>query len=122
LNLDNATTYTHHSNLTALNVQHKIGDKMVLRVTAGRLFTNLRADANGRPFRSETVDQIFDEASIVTTPVEVFNPNEEVQYVLPGPGLVNNGGISGTWHDHFAQELTLRTSISYYPGKQNSPL
>jgi outer membrane receptor protein involved in Fe transport len=115
LNLDNATTYTHHSNLTALNVQHKIGDKMVLRVTAGRLFTNLRADANGRPFRSETVDQIFDEASIVTTPVEVFNPNEEVQYVLPGPGLVNNGGISGTWHDHFAQELTLRTSISYYP-------
>jgi hypothetical protein len=38
------------------------------------------------------VDQIFDEASIVTTPVEVFNPNEEVQYVLPGPGLVNNGG------------------------------
>ncbi|MBO6518103.1 MAG: TonB-dependent receptor [Bacteroidia bacterium] len=115
LNLDNATTYTHSANLTALNLKHSINEKTVLRATVGRLFTNLRADANGRPFREETVDQLYDEASIVTDPVQVFNPNGNIQFVLPGPGLVNNGGISSTWHDHFAQEYTIKANIKYYP-------
>lgn len=115
LNLDNATTYTHQSNLTALNLRHTINKKLVMEASIGRLFTNLRADANGRPFRTTTVDQQFDEASIVTDPIQVFNPDGNIQYVLPGPGLVNNGGISSTWHDHYAREITLKTNFRYYP-------
>jgi outer membrane receptor protein involved in Fe transport len=115
LNLDNATTYTHSSNLTAINLRRTINEKLVATLTLGRLFTNLRADANGRPFRTESVDQIYDEQSIVTTPVQVFNPNGFIQYVLPGPGLINNGGISSTWHDHYASEYTIKTSFKFYP-------
>lgn len=115
LNLDNATTYTHRSNLTVLNLQRTLSSKWVGTFTAGRLFTNLRADANGRPFRTETVDQIFDEQSIVTDPVEIFNPDGSVRFVLPGPGLVNNNGISLVWHDHYATENTLKLSFKYYP-------
>lgn len=115
LNLDNATTYTHHSNLTALNLNHFINNNLNLSISAGRLFTKLRADANGRPFREETVDQIYDESSIVTNPVELFNPGDSVLFVLPGPGLVNNGGISSVWHDHYVEEYTFKTKFSYYP-------
>ncbi|MBI1306628.1 MAG: outer membrane beta-barrel protein [Bacteroidetes bacterium] len=115
LNLDNATTYSHQSNLTAINIQHPLSKKTVLHATFGRLFTNLRADANGRPFRTQTVDGIFDEYSIVTDPVTVFNPGDNIQYVLPGPGLINNGGISGTWHDHYASEYTIKFALNIYP-------
>lgn len=117
-NLDNATTYTHRSVLSALNVKHMFNKKWGASLSAGRLFTNLRADANGRPFRSETVDQIYDEANIITDPVGIFNPNDPsgTLFVLPGDGLVNNGGISPLWHDHYAQEYTLRAKITYDPG------
>ncbi|PCJ64637.1 MAG: hypothetical protein COA58_12935 [Bacteroidetes bacterium] len=115
LNLDNATTYTHHSNLTAINIRRTINEKLVGTLSLGRLFTNLRADANGRPFRTGSVDQVYDEESIVTTPVQVFNPGGFIQFVLPGPGLFNNGGISSTWHDHFAREYTIKASFKYYP-------
>ncbi|MDA8886261.1 TonB-dependent receptor [Bacteroidia bacterium] len=115
LNLDNATTYTHHSNLTAINIQRTVNEKLVAKLSLGRLFTNLRADANGRPFRTESVDQVYDEESIVTDPIQVFNPNRNIQYVLPGPGLINNGGISSTWHDHYAREYTIKASFRYYP-------
>ena len=115
LNLDNATTYTHSANLTAINLRHTFTEKLILRATVGRLFTNLRADANGRDFRTPTVDQLYDEYSIVTDPVSVFNPNGNIQFVLPGPGLINNGGISGTWHDHFVQEYTIKANLKLYP-------
>jgi len=118
LNLDNATTYTHSANLTALNLKHTLNKKTIMRLTLGRLFTNLRADANGRPFRTATVDQLYDEYSIVTDPVEVFNPGGNIQFVLPGPGLVNNGGISGTWHDHFAEEYTIKLNFKYLPANK----
>ncbi|MGB0166392.1 MAG: carboxypeptidase-like regulatory domain-containing protein, partial [Luteibaculum sp.] len=119
LNLDNATTYTHHSNLTALNLNHFFSDRWNLSATIGRLFSNLRADANGRPFRTESVDQILDEASIVTDPVEVFNPNDSsVRFILPGPWFINNGGIAGTWHDHYTEEYSSRFKFSYYPNNK----
>lgn len=108
LNLDNANTYTHSSNLTALNFKKLIDTTWSLSVTVGRLFTNLRADANGRPFRESTVDRLNDPASIVTTPVSVYNPGDSVVYVFPGPGLYNNGGIGTLWHDHYAQEYTFK--------------
>ena len=122
LNLDNATTYTHHSNLTALNFKKILNDQWWFNISLGRLFTNLRADANGRPFRDETVDQIYDESSIVTDPVSIFNPGDPVVFVLPGPGLVNNGGISPTWHDHYAREYTFKTKFTRYSESQKNIL
>ncbi len=122
LNLDNATTYTHHSNLTALNISHLISKKVGLSLSLGRLFTNLRADANGRPFRSETVDQLLDEESIITNPLAVFNPNDPsgIYFILPGDGLINNGGITPVWHDHFVQEYSVNAKVNYIPSKTHS--
>jgi len=114
-NPDNANTYTHRSNLTAINFQHFINNNWNVKLDLGRLFTNLRADANGRPFRSETVDQIYDPESIVTNPVSTFNPEDSIIYVLPGDGFVNNNGIATRWHDHYALEYTGRISASYFP-------
>lgn len=122
LNLDNATTYTHKSILTALNFKKILNEKWWFNVSIGRLFTNLRADANGRPFREGSVDQIFSEESIVTNPIRVFNPGSDVQFVLPGPGLVNNGGISPVWHDHYAREYTFKTSFTKYSESQKNKL
>jgi len=113
LDLDNANTYTHHSNLTVANLRGVLGEQWTFELALGRLFTNLRADANGRPFREETVDQIYDPQSIVTSPVDVFNPNGDAVYVFPGPGLVNNGGIATLWHDHYAEEYTLKNKYTF---------
>ena len=119
LNMDKANTYTHQSNLTALSLEQGLGKRWWLNVKVGRLFTNLRADANGRPFRSETVDQVNDPASIITDPVTVFNPDERVRFVNPAPGLINNGGIATLWHDHYAREYTFKAKAEYIPA--NSP-
>ncbi|MGB1003139.1 MAG: TonB-dependent receptor [Salibacteraceae bacterium] len=115
LNLDNATTYTQQSNLTVLNMNHFFNNNWSINASVGRLFTNLRADANGRPFRTETVDQILDEDDIVTDPVGIFNPGDNIVYTQPGPWLINNGGITGTWHDHYVQDYTLKAKVGYYP-------
>lgn len=119
LNLDNATTYTHHSNLTAINLNHLINKRWGLSVSLGRLFTNLRADANGRPFRTETVDQILDEDNIITNPIDIFDVFAPfgINFVLPGNGLYNNGGITSVWHDHYAEEYTFKSKATYIPSK-----
>ena len=114
-NMDNANTYTHQSNLTTLNLEQGLGKQWWLNVTMGRLFTNLRADANGRPFRPETIDQVYDPSSIVTDPVTVFNPEDKVKYVNPPSGLYNNGGIATLWHDHYAREYTFKAKADYMP-------
>ncbi|MEY2970394.1 MAG: hypothetical protein RLZZ599_767, partial [Bacteroidota bacterium] len=116
-NLDNATTYTHHSNLTVLGYNKRLNQKTGLTFSAGRLFTNLRADANGRPFRAETVDQIYDEDYIYTGDLTVFNPNDPYgnYYLIPGNGLINNGGITPIWHDHYAAEHTIKGKLTYQP-------
>lgn len=113
LNLDNANTYTHHSNLTIANFKTLIDTSWTLDVSAGRLFTVLQSDANGRPFRESTVDRIYDPASIVTNPVDVWNPDDSVVYVFPGPGLFNNDGIGTLWHNHHASEYTLKYKLTH---------
>ncbi len=112
LDPDQGNTFTHLSNLSFLKVKGLIKETWTIDAGAGRLFVNLRADANGRPFRYETVDRFFDPASIVTDPVLVSDPSDSVVYVYPGPGLYNNGGIATKWHDHFARELTIRVRVS----------
>lgn len=115
--MDNATTYTHRSNLTALNIRHSFTKKWKLDATVGRLFTRLRADANGRPFRDATLDKVYDPESIVTGPVEIFNDpratSDSVLYVLPGDGFNNNGGIATLWHDHYFVEHTVKAKFTY---------
>lgn len=110
---DNANTYTHSSNLTVLNARGLINERWSVDASVARLFTGLRADANGRAFRDKTVDQIYDPYSIITAPVTAFNPADSVIYVLPGPGLYNNNGIATLWHDHYAQEYTVKSKFSY---------
>jgi outer membrane receptor protein involved in Fe transport len=123
LNLDNATTYTHHSNLTAVNLNHLISQSWGLSISAGRLFTNLRADANGRPFRTETVDQILQEDNIITYPIDLFDGSDQnlgIYYVNTSDGgLVNNNGISSVWHDHYVEEYTLNLKATYIPNQSN---
>jgi len=115
--MDNATTYTHRSNLTALNIRHSINKQWKLDATIGRLFTRLRADANGRPFRDQTLDKVYDPDAIITDPVSIFNNprsnSESVLYVLPSAGFNNNGGISTLWHDHHYEEYTFKAKLTY---------
>ena len=113
LNLDNANTYLHQTSLSVLGLRALINQQWTADVTIGRLFVNLRADANGRPFRTGTVDQLFDPASIVTDPVSVFNPQDSVVFVFPGPGLINNNGIATLWHDHYVEEYTGKVKFNY---------
>jgi outer membrane receptor protein involved in Fe transport len=115
--LDNATVYTHQSNLTILNFKTVLDTSWTLDITAGRLFTYLQADANGRPFRDSTVDQLYDPASIVTNPISVFNPGDSVAYVYPSNGLYNNGGLGTVWHNHHAQEYTFKYKFTH-PSKK----
>ncbi|HYE95017.1 MAG TPA: TonB-dependent receptor [Rubricoccaceae bacterium] len=117
---DNANTFAHDNNLGYLRWSHALGDQSFYEVQVSRLFTRLRADANGRPWRPDTVSTELDPASIPLYPGELFvdeegNPvDPNVQFVLPGPGFFNNGGIATRWHDHFAEELTLRGTFSRF--------
>jgi outer membrane receptor protein involved in Fe transport len=111
--LNNANTYTHQSNLTAMNFSHVFKDRIRMETSVGRLFVNLRADANGRPFREETVSGILDASSIVSNPIDLFNPQDSIVFVLPGPGLANNNGIASLWHDHYVEEYTIKNKFKY---------
>ena len=115
LDLANATTYTHQSNLTVVNYTDNISDRVQMQLSGGRLFSNLRADANGQPFRDASADKVYDPASIVTNPVTLYNPQDTAIYPYPGPGLYNNGGLSTIWHDHYVQEYTLKAIFNYFP-------
>lgn len=114
LNLDNANTYTNRTNLTALNYSIGLSDRARIQMTFGRLFVNVRSDANGRPFRPDATRQaVFDPASIVSDPITLFNPNDPLVFVLPGPGLVNNGGIGTEWHDHYVDQYSGKLKFTY---------
>ena len=119
--LDNANTYAHDSNLSYLKWTHTLSQTSFYEVQLSRLFTRLRADANGRFWRPDSVDGEFDAESIVTAPIEVPDDFDSFfQWVFPGNGLANNGGIAPLWHDHFAEEITFRTSYTkFFNGKQN---
>lgn len=117
-NLDNAGTYTARTNLTAINYTDNINEHWRMDATIGRLFTALRADANGRPFRDQTADKEYDPNSILTNPITIFNPLDEVVYVNPANGLVNNGGIATIWHDHYVQEYTTKLKFTYIPNNK----
>lgn len=112
--LDNANTYAHDSKLAYVKWTHALSSRTFYDVQFSRLFTRLRADANGRHWRPETVDGDFDAESIVVYPVTTFPADDDFWYVLPGPGFANNGGVASLWHDHYAEEYTLRGNVTTY--------
>lgn len=111
---DNAATYAHDKNLTMLRWSHSPSSRFAYNVTASRLFATLRADANGRDWRPDNVDQEFEPRSIVEFPVTYFNPGSDTAFVNPGPGLFNNNGIATTWHHHYFEEYALKYVGSVY--------
>lgn len=117
---ETANTFAHDSNIAYLRWNHVLGPNAFYEVQLSRLFARLRADANGRPWRPLNVDSELDPESITTFPGRLFldeNGNSidpHALFVLPGPGLVNNGGLATRWHDHFAEEWTLRTLYTHF--------
>ncbi len=117
---DRANTYTHDNNLAYLKWTHVLGNQSFYELQASRFFTRLRADANGRDWRPEDVSEELDPASIVDYPASLFvdaegNPvDPNAVFVLPGPGLFNNGGLATRWHDHFAEEAVLKGSYTRF--------
>ncbi len=111
---DNANTYTHDTNLEILQWNHTPKPTVNYRLSASRLFVRLRADANGRPWRTDEVNTTFDPASIVEFPVTYFNPLDSIVFVYGPPGLYNNDGIATLWHDHFVEEYTLKASSTLF--------
>ena len=126
LNPDNATTYAHDNIIGYLKWSHVLNERSFYDVQVSRLFTRLRADANGRNWRPENVSSELDPESIVTYPAQLFldqsgqplDPN--AQFVLPGPGLVNNGGIATRFHDHYAEEITARATYTLFSENKNN--
>ena len=109
---DLANTYAQDTNLGYVLLSQVVGTNQFFEVQLSRLFTRLRADANGAPWRPENVDSELDPESIPTYPGNIFgggtgNPNAPL-FVLPGPGFFNNGGVATRFHDHFAEEITAR--------------
>ncbi|MGA7303676.1 MAG: carboxypeptidase-like regulatory domain-containing protein [Rhodothermales bacterium] len=122
---DEANTFAHDTNIMYLKWSHVLNERSFYEVQASRLFTKMRADANGRPWRPQNVDTELNPESIVDYPAEFFlgenglPPNEDVVFVLPGPGFINNGGIATRFHDHFAEELTLRATYTRFSTSKN---
>lgn len=120
--LDNATTYTSRTNLTAFNLKYLINKHWSLDLTGGRLFTNMRADANGRPWRDASADRLYNASSIVGDPVGGFNPvpniPDSLLFAYAANGLINNNGISSLWHDHYVEEYTAKWKFSFYPASR----
>lgn len=123
---DLANTYAHDNTIAYLRWSHVLNEQSFYELQASRLFTRLRADANGRHWRPRNVESELDPESIVGYPGEVFGgfdwdalPPDTSLLVLPGPGLYNNGGLATRWHDHFAEEITLRGVYTRFSANQN---
>ena len=110
---DRANTYAQRSNLSYVKLTHNPTLRSFYDLQLSRLFTRLRADANGRDWRPGVIDAELDPESIVEYPGNIYEanggpPDPNALFILPGPGFFNNGGIATRWHDHFAEEWTLR--------------
>lgn len=122
---DLANTYTQNANLSYLLWVHSPTPQSIYEVQVSRLFTQLRADANGRDWRPEQVDSELDPASIPSYPGVIFGdpdltdiPSDSALFVLPGPGFFNNGGVATDWHDHFAEQLTARAEYTRFSSNE----
>lgn len=125
LHPDNANTYTHDGNLSTIKFTHTLSPSTYYELQIGRLFTRLRADANGRPYRPNAITQELEPQSIITYPISYwqFSDFDSLIYVIQGDpytaGLYNNGGIATLWHDHFAEEYTIKYELNYNPNQEH---
>ena len=120
---DQANTYTQDANLSYLLWTHALGGNSIYEVQVSRLFTRLRADANGRDWRPANVDSELDPFSIPGFPGTIFGdptsvPSDTALFVLPGPGYFNNGGVATDWHDHFAEQVTARAEYTRFTASE----
>ncbi len=123
---DRANTYAHDNIISYVKWSHVLNQRSFYDVQVSRLFTRLRADANGRAWRPENVDSELDPTSNVPFPANLFvdsagdpiDPN--ALFVLPGPGLINNGGIATRFHDHFAEEWTTKITYTRFSEDKNN--
>ncbi|MCU0423678.1 MAG: TonB-dependent receptor [Bacteroidia bacterium] len=106
--MDNANTFTHDANMLSIDYKQAISKRFSFNVLASRFFVKLQADANGRPWRPSTVDQVLDPQSINQYPVGIFNPGDSVSFANLPSGFFNNGGIATLWHSHYFEEYTLK--------------
>ena len=124
---DRANTYTQDANLGYLLWTHAVGSNSIYEVQLSRLFTRLRADANGRNWRPENVDSELDPTSIPGYPGLIFGdptgvPADTALFTLPGSGFFNNGGVATDWHDHFAEQVTARGEYTRFTASESYEL
>ncbi|MCF8253212.1 MAG: TonB-dependent receptor [Bacteroidia bacterium] len=114
--MDNANSFTHESNMQMINFKHSINKRLSYNATVSRLLVQLRADANGRPWRPLNVDQIFDASSINQYPTGIFEPtaNDSAVYVNSPSGFNNNNGIASLWHHHYLEEYVAKATGNYF--------
>lgn len=117
---ENANTFAHDTNVGYLRLTHVVNQRFFYDLQLSRLFTRLRADANGRDWRPGVIDAELDPESLADYPARIYTgadgtiPNPNALFILPGSGFYNNGGIATRWHDHYAEEWTLKGTGTYY--------
>ena len=122
---DNANTYTHDSHLGMIKLTQTLGTNTFFDVQFSGLYTNLRADANGRLWRPDSITAELDPESIITLPISYWQhslPDSIVYVILGDPytaGLYNNGGIATLWHDHVAREYTMKFDLTYHHSNEH---
>ncbi|MCA0447705.1 MAG: TonB-dependent receptor [Bacteroidetes bacterium] len=114
---DKATTYTSDLNQIILGYTQTLSSNDYLDFRVARVFSKLRADANGRPWRPDSLSEDYNPESIITDPISYWGGSTgDVRYVVQGnpkeSGLYNKG-ISTTWHDHWAEEYTFKTDYTW---------
>lgn len=114
---DQATTYTSDLNQMIIGYTKTLSNTDFIDFRAARLFSKLRADANGRPWRPDSLYQDLYPESIITDPIALWGGSTDlVKYVVQGdPRLAGlfNKGISTLWHDHWAEEYTFKADYTF---------
>jgi outer membrane receptor protein involved in Fe transport len=112
--MDNANTFTHDAYMTMVDWKQSVNKRFSYTATFSRFYVRLRADANGRAWRPETVVNELDPSSIQLFPGSYFNPGDSVAYVNNPSGFYNNNGIATLWHDHYFEEYTAKVQGNYF--------
>lgn len=106
--MDNANTFTHDANMVSVDYKQAVNKRFSFNVLASRFFVKLQADANGRPWRPNIVNEVLDPTSLNEYPLTYFNPGDSVAFVNLASGFYNNGGVATLWHSHYFEEYTVK--------------
>lgn len=113
--MDHANTFTHDAYMQMINYRQAVNKRFNFDATFSRFFVQLRADANGRPWRPTNVDQEFDAASINQYPAGIFiTLGDSVTFLNPASGFYNNNGIASLWHHHYLEEYVAKAQGNLY--------